>query len=318
MKKQNANLAKVVHALADGEYHDGTSIGDKLAITRSAVWKTIERLKSYGVAIDAVKGKGYALREPLLLLNARKIKQLLAIDLPLEIFESISSTNDYLRSVAAKKPLMVCLAEQQTQGKGRLGRTWQSPFGLNLYFSCLYRFEKDVSELAGLSLVAGLAVAKTLNEFAPGFSVKWPNDVFYQGEKIAGSLIEVQAESHGACYAVIGIGINANMLQGGGITQPFTSLRKITGKMIDRNELCARLLKHLLVDLQVFSVSGLSSFMAQWVSLDCLSGKTVSLLRAQQTITGKVSGVNAQGHLLLEVDGEMRAFSSGDVSVCKN
>ncbi len=317
MKKQNANLAKVVQALADGEYHDGTTIGDKLSITRSAVWKTIERLKSYGVAVDAVKGKGYALSEPLILLNARKIKQSAATDVPLEIFESIASTNDYLRGHSSKKPLMVCLAEQQTQGKGRLGRTWQSPFGLNLYFSCLYRFEKDVSELAGLSLVSGLAVAKTLNEFAPGFTVKWPNDVFYQGDKIAGSLIEVQAESHGACYAVIGIGVNANMLQEENITQPFTSLRKITGKMIDRNELCARLLKHLLADLQVFSVSGLSSFMSQWVALDSLTGKTVTLLRANQSIAGNVSGVNAQGHLLLNVDGELQAFSSGDVTVKK-
>lgn len=324
MKKQNASLLKVVQALSDGAYHDGTTIGSRLGITRSAVWKTIERLKEYGVAIDSVKGKGYALTEPLTLLHARTIKAHceLAKDVAIDVFESMPSTNDYLRTLPQKKSIRVCLAEQQTQGKGRLGRQWYSPFGLNLYFSCLYRFEKDVSELAGLSLVVGLAVAKTLNEFIAGSEkakVKWPNDVFFADEKIAGSLIEVQAETHGACYAVIGVGVNVNMLQGSPvITQAYTSLRKITGEIIDRNKLCARLLTHLLTCLERFAQSGLPSFLAEWTELDLLRGRRVNLQRLDGVLSGVVVGVNSQGHLVMRMeDGSERGVSAGDVSVCK-
>ena len=325
MKKQSPSLVKLTNLLADQAYHDGTSIGRSLRMTRSAVWKAITKLKKCGVAIDSIKGKGYAITEPLVMLSEAAIKKALtamhcqSVFAP-AVFESIRSTNDYLMALTPKKTGMICLAESQSHGKGRLGRAWHSPFGKNIYFSYLHRFEKDISELAGLSLVVGLAVAKTLNEYIGSGErcvVKWPNDVFCQEKKIAGNLIEMQAEAHGVCNVVIGIGINVNMQEDDcKITQPWTSLRCVTGDYIDRNHLSARLMMNLADCLDVFAHKGLSAFMDEWQTVDSLRDKTITLHRVNETVSGKVLGVNEQGHLLLSLqDGTVRAFSSGDATM---
>ena len=115
MKKHHPGLNKLIAILNDGHYHDGTAIGEKLNITRSAVWKMIKKLEQYGIDIDSVKGKGYALREPLVLLDKKTIKKNIAHkNLEIDIFESLTSTNDYLKSCTANKMPRVCLAEQQT------------------------------------------------------------------------------------------------------------------------------------------------------------------------------------------------------------
>lgn len=322
MKKLNGNLVNIVNLLRDGQYHDGTSMGATLQMTRSAVWKTIKKLQDYGVQIDSVKGKGYALLTPLRLLERREItRQLSHPNMEINIFESIASTNDYLKSHKKCKGVICCFAEQQTHGKGRLGREWYSPFGKNIYMSCLYPFQKDISELAGLSLITSLAIVRTLNSYSSDdcFSVKWPNDVTYQGKKISGTLIEIQAESHGASHAIIGIGINVNMLGDNvSIAQPWTSLQLVTGKYIDRNELSARLINHLMSYLAAFASYGLVSFKDEWMKADCLTSKVIALQHGNNEVVGQVAGINEQGHLLLQLEnGVMHAFSSGDTSVRK-
>jgi BirA family biotin operon repressor/biotin-[acetyl-CoA-carboxylase] ligase len=213
------------------------------------------------------------------------------------------------------------LAEQQTAGKGRLGRHWHSPFGKNIYMSCLYTFQKDISELAGLSLVISLAVAKAINSYAHKAQafVKWPNDVVdEENKKIAGSLIEIQAESHGISHAIIGIGININMLNDGDkITQAWTSLQKIFGEYVDRNEFCGRLINYLLFYLNKFAAIGLPAFKAEWQKADCLINRIITLRHAKEIVEGEVIGLNDMGHLLLKLsNGDLRAFSSGDTRVC--
>jgi len=318
MRKFNNNLLKVVSLLQDGAYHDGTSIGKTLRITRSAVWKAIKKLQDYQVMIDSVKGKGYALKQALILLDANKIKPQLKNDVELMIFESIHSTNVYLRTMKPKA-ITCCLAEQQTQGKGRMNRQWHSPFGQNIYLSCYFPFAKDISELSGLSLVTSLAIVKTLNCYVSEnqFAVKWPNDVIYEGKKISGSLIEIQAESHGVCHAIIGIGINVNMLEDEDkIKRPWTSVQQITGQYVDRNVLVAQLINQLLAYLHEFSKNGFATFMAEWAKADCLMEKNIALQNNDHIVQGKVIGINAQGHLLLQTDeNTVRAFSSGDTSV---
>lgn len=315
-------MIKIVNILSDGEYHDGNSMGMALQMTRSAIWKTIKKLASYDIKIDSIKGKGYALLEPLSLLEASKIKNKLKNKkVEINIFESISSTNDYLLAHRNKKSIRICLAEQQTQGKGRLNRSWYSPFGKNIYLSCLYPLQKDMSELAGLSLVTSLAMMSVLKNYGLSrqLCVKWPNDIFYENKKLSGSLVEVQAESHGHSYAVIGIGINVNMLDDGKqISQKWTSLREILGESLDRNELCANLLNNLFAYLRKFEEHGFAYFADEWMRVDCLAQKTITLKNIQTKITGKMVGINAQGHLLLQLaDGSVRAFSSGDTSIVK-
>ncbi len=327
-KKLNANFVKVVNILSDGEYHDGTTMGEKLQMTRSAVWKFIKKLESNNIRIDSIKGKGYALLEPLVLLDVNKIKKnVTSENVEFSIFENIDSTNEYLKSLKIKSvrnanSIKICLSEQQSHGRGRLNREWYSPFGKNVYLSCLYHFQKDVSELSGLSLVVSLAVLKTLKSYGirEHLYVKWPNDILYAGNKISGSLIEIQAETHGECQVIIGIGVNVNMMDDGynHISQAWTSLQRILNVYVDRSELCARLINNLLVYLRQFDVNGLRAFIDEWKSADCLTNQDVTVKNINETIRGTVTGINDQGHLILQLeDGTLRAFSSGDTSIVK-
>lgn len=321
-KKLNANLVKVVNILSDGAYHDGSTMGEKLKMTRSAIWKAIRKLESYDIEIDSVKGKGYALLQPLLLLDAAKIKRQLDEKVDLDVFETIGSTNDYLKQDKKHKGVTVCLAEQQTAARGRLNRDWYSPFGQNVYMSCLFQFQKDISELSGLSLVTALAIVHTVKSYGVDDSllVKWPNDIIYANKKISGTLIEIQAETHGQAQAIIGMGVNVNMMndEQSHISQAWTSVRKILGTYIDRNEFCARLINQLLDYLRQFDREGFAAFTDEWMRMDCLSQQVITVQNLNQKTKGKVVGINEQGHLLLTLpDGSIRAFASGDTSVMK-
>ncbi|MBV9575769.1 MAG: biotin--[acetyl-CoA-carboxylase] ligase [Gammaproteobacteria bacterium] len=323
MKKLNDNFIKLVALLNDGQYHDGDSLGTALNMTRSAVWKAIKKLQAYGIEVSSIKGKGYALPVACELLDLKEIKKKIKPEkIDITLFESIPSTNDYLKSFKNNKQIKICLAEEQTQGKGRLNREWVSPFGKNIYFSCLYPFQKDVSELAGLSLVTGIAIIKALKNIGMtrAVCVKWPNDIMYENKKLAGVLIEIQAESHGVSQAVIGIGMNINMLNMSTptITQAWTSVAKILGKSLNRNEVCAVLMTHLLHELKRFDHEGFSVYVDEWMQVDCLANRYITLKNNNEKMTGTMVGINEQGHLLLRMEnGVVRAFSSGDTSIVK-
>lgn len=321
-RKFNANLLEIANMLSDGQHHAGDVMGSELGVTRAAIWKGVKKLQEYGIKINSVKGKGYALLEPLILLDVSKIRLLLNNKkLTMSLFESIPSTNDCLKALKDKKQIHFCLAEQQTHGKGRLGREWHSPFGQNIYLSCLYPFQKDISELAGLSLAVTLATVKALKRSGMGkdLCAKWPNDITCQGKKISGSLIEVQAESHGSCQVIIGIGINVNMLHAGKqVSQPWTSMQMVLGTYQDRNKICADLINELMHCLQQFDESGFSSFAKEWMNLDGLMNQSITLKNVNEKIMGKAVGINDQGHLMLQMqDGTVRVFSSGDTTIIK-
>lgn len=348
MQKTNQNLIKIAELLSDGHYHGGTCVGAHLNISRAAVWKALKKLEQYGISLESTKGKGYLLKSPLILLSKEKIQSLLnllekdselrnqkraEIDpvvkkaLQIEIFEKIDSTNDYLKENlknSNSKKIRVCLAETQSQGKGRLGRSWYSPFGQNIYLSTLYPFEKDVSELTGLSLVVALSICDAICLMLPSYRkdlfVKWPNDVYINDSKLAGTLIEIQAESNGFCRAIIGIGINVNMTKASksDINQNWSSLKQVTREYLDRNKLCAHLIMCLMNYLRRFSCDGLSCFLDEWKERDVLLGRMVALSSGGREHKGMCVGINAQGHLLLESsDGPVRAYSSGDTTLLK-
>jgi BirA family biotin operon repressor/biotin-[acetyl-CoA-carboxylase] ligase len=189
--------------------------------------------------------------------------------------------------------------------------------------SCLFHFEKDVSALSGLSIVVGLAVIKALARYplSDKLCVKWPNDILYDGKKMAGILIDIQAETHGVCQAIIGIGLNVNMRKDKEqeITQPWTSLLKILGTSVDRNVLCAELINQLIEYVQRFNKSGLAAFHQEWLAIDGLINSKLSLDNFKQRISGIAKGINDQGHLLLQLpSGKVEAFSAGDVTIVKN
>jgi len=313
------SLLEITNFLNSKQYHTGTAIGAQLGITRSAVWKAIKKLQFYGVNIISKGKEGYFLAEPLVLLNQTLLQKKIK-NMQIEVFENITSTNDYLLSQTKTTHPRLCLAEQQTQGRGRLGRQWYSPFGRNIYLSLQYPMQKDISELAGLSLIVGLATAKTLQPYLgkEKCGVKWPNDVICQHKKLAGNLIEVQAEAHYVSQVIIGIGMNVNVQKKAGksIDQPWTSLLEVTGKYTDRNALAVVLVENLLSYLQRFEQQGLAPFLKEWEKLDVLFHQKISVKNLNHITQGQAQGINAHGQLLLKLpNGKVQAFSSGDTSL---
>lgn len=323
MKKMSDTLVQVTKFLNDHQFHDGTSIGDKLNITRAAVWKVIKKLEAYNIPIKSVKGKGYILEEPFILLDQVRIKSLLQSKLVhIELLEEVGSTNQYLKVFSLhKNKIVVCVAEMQTEGRGRFDRYWHSPFGQNLYFSLRYPFHKDISELSGLSLVVGLATCKAIEtacHLTDGLRIKWPNDIVVNHKKLSGSLVEIQAESHGLCNVIIGIGMNINMQNDTDkkIQQDWTSVSAETKRYHDRNELCALLIDQLATYLKRFEEKGLKDFVTEWKAKDYLLNKTVRLKSGQNIFEGKGMGINVHGHLMLKLsDGTEKAFATGDTTL---
>lgn len=321
----NDNISQLVNILSDGQFHDGTELGAQLNITRAAIWKVVKKLRSYDIAIESIKNKGYRLTSPLVLLNKKKIISALSHKkVILEILEKTDSTNEHIKKLITKTDaITVCLAETQTQGKGRLQRQWHSPFGENIYLSLHYYVQKDISELSGLSLIISLAICQALEnscQLKNTFSVKWPNDVIADNKKIAGSLIEIQAESHGLCSIIIGIGVNVNMQHTTKhpISQPWNSLYKLTHHYLDRNIICAELINSVLNYLEKFNESNLSAFLHEWKKHDYLLDKPIKISSNNKPYNGTAAGINSQGHLLIKSpDGTQRHFSSGDTTISK-
>ncbi|MGB5445912.1 MAG: bifunctional biotin--[acetyl-CoA-carboxylase] ligase/biotin operon repressor BirA, partial [Psychromonas sp.] len=211
-----------------------------------------------------------------------------------------------------------CIAEYQLAGRGRRGRTWVSPFASHLYFSFYWRFDAGIDKISGLSLLVGIAAVNALEKIGiQGVSLKWPNDLYYQGKKLAGILIELNAQATEACHCVIGIGINVKMPpeQAKLIDQPWADLHSLSADSIDRNRLSATLITELQSLLPDYEKNGLMPYLPRWFELDCFLDKQVNLLIADKITTGICRGINQQGALLLELDGQIKEFVGGEISL---
>lgn len=321
-----ANARQLIQLLADGHFHSGTELAAACHLSRSAVWKQLQSLHEIGLQVIAVTGKGYRLPSALQLLDVEAITaQLSAEARPLfshlEIHTLIDSTNSRLLELAShgREAGLVCLAEYQSAGKGRRGRHWVSPFAGNIYLSVLWRYRYGLAGLAGLSLAVGVAVVRVLRQLGIGeVGLKWPNDIYWRGRKLAGILIEVSGETGGPCHAVVGLGLNCRLSeqQAETIEQPWVDLQQIIGGSLpDRNRIAALLLNQLLPILADFEQSTLAAYLQEWRRYDCLVKQTVRLSFADQLLEGIVQGIDDQGLLLLEIDGQLRRFASGEVSV---
>ena len=321
------NTKQLLALLADGEFHSGTELARVLAVSRTAVWKHLQGLAELGVEVAAVSGKGYKLQRPLHLLDSRKIDAYLderagALISRIDIHPVIASTNAYLSELAigAQASGRVCLAEYQTAGKGRRGRTWVSPFGHNIYLSILWHYAEGPAAIAGLSLAMGVAVIKALRELGVDeVGLKWPNDIYWRDRKLGGILIEVSGESDGPCHAIVGLGLNIYLpqQQAEPIEQAWVDLQQILGDGIieQRNRLVALLLNEMLPIIANFNQQTLLPYLKEWRSFDCMQGRAVTIFIGQQCFEGLVRGIDDHGLLLLEdSDGRIRPFASGEVS----
>lgn len=317
---------KILAILADGQFHSGTELAGTMRLSRAAVWKQLNSLAELGLRHSAVRGKGYRLEKPLELLTHAEIDEVLsdrtrALVSSLEIHDRIHSTNCYLSEYGQRNAPSgaVCFAEHQTAGKGRRGRQWVSPYGSNIYLSILWRFQQGPVAIAGLSLAVGVAVMRALKQHdIEGVGLKWPNDIYSQGKKLGGILVEVSGETDGPCSAVVGLGLNLFLpeTEAENITQAWTDLSKVTGRnRLSRNKLAGLLLEHLLPVIAGFEDVGIKAYVDEWRDYDCLKGKEATLFIAAQPFDGRVEGINDAGLLLMRrLDGSVQAFASGEVS----
>lgn len=317
---------KLLETLSDGGYHSGEALGAALGISRAAVWKQLQKLESLGVRLESVKGRGYRIPGGLSLL--RKDDILAAIEAPARKFLArvdveavVDSTNSHISRLGNAGHGVVCLAEQQTEGRGRRGRNWVSPYGKNLYLSMGWAFEGGASCLEGLSLAAGLAVRRALDTDRcddKKLGLKWPNDVIYDNRKLAGILVEMTGDPNGRCHVVIGVGINHGMDKQDGeqIEQPWADAREVVA--YDRNVMAGAVVTQLLCTVSTFEESGFASFLDEWFSVDASLGKAVTLTSPTRQFAGIARGVASNGAIRIEVDGRIREFSGGEISLRMN
>jgi BirA family biotin operon repressor/biotin-[acetyl-CoA-carboxylase] ligase len=318
---------KILTLLADGEFHSGTDLARALGVSRSAIWKQLNGLAELGLHHSGVSGKGYRLDKPLELLTQTKIYEVIneqarALISSFEIHDQINSTNSYLVECSQNDAPSgsICFAEHQTAGKGRRGRHWVSPYGSNICFSILWRFQQGgPAAISGLSLAIGVAVIRALKEHnINDIGLKWPNDIYSQGKKLGGILVEVSGETDGPCTAVIGLGLNLLLpeTESETITQAWTDLSKITGQnKLFRNKLAGTLLNQLLPVIAGFESAGIKAYLDEWRDYDCLKGKFVTIFLVKQQLEGIVEGIDNNGMLLIKrSDGTVQAFASGEVS----
>lgn len=324
MKTTNPHLIKLCALLNDLNTHDDNNMGKELNLSHAAIWKLITQLKNYGIPINMINGKGFRFRKPLYLLNAPSIKPLLPRnDLILTLLSSVDSTNAYLKKQSPTSKTHICLAEQQTAGRGRFARSWYSPFAENIYLSLCYQSNHTINKLSALGLAIGTIICDSLEQAAPlpePLQLKWPNDIFFQGNKLGGILIETNTDMHGASQIIIGIGINVNMTHAHRLSfdQPWASLNTITRQAYNRNDLCSILIKRLITGIKEYEQHGFDYFIAHWQKRDYLKGQSIQLQQGNQTLHGTATGVNPMGHLIITLpDHTKRCFSSAAVNLHK-
>lgn len=321
---------RLLAMLAEGPFYSGEQLAKKLKISRGGVWKLVRSLKALGVDIESVPRQGYRLPRAVDLLD----KETIATSLPpatralmqrFDVLLTVDSTNRHVADLAAPEPgkFQLCTAEVQNAGRGRRGRSWLAPFGSGICMSMGWQFAEPPPTFSALSLAVGVAVVKAFARVGiQGVGLKWPNDLQWQNRKLGGILIEMRGESEGPSQVIIGIGINMQMpsairmqlaeREAALIADVHEILRDQTPT---RNVLIGAIVAELLRMLQTFTVRGFAPFHDEWHGLDTLANAPVKVISGSQSTFGTARGVEADGTLLVEVNGELRKFVSGEVSL---
>jgi BirA family biotin operon repressor/biotin-[acetyl-CoA-carboxylase] ligase len=323
--RRAATPSAVAAMLAAGAEWSGSALANELGITRAAVWKQIEHLRGLGLSVRAAAGRGYRLDAPIELLDASRIEAAIAPEQrarvgAIDVRWQIDSTSSELeRSAVESNTPRACIAEIQTQGRGRRGRSWQMPLGGGIAVSFLRRFDGGMAALAGLSLVAGIAVLRALVDCGvDGAALKWPNDIVADGRKLGGILVELGGDALGPSYAIVGIGLNVGIgaSHGAHIDQPWTDLIALTGaRAPSRNLLAGRILSRLAEALDVFAAQGFAAFAREYAAHDALRGREIRVSGGSEDWIGVANGVTSRGALRVVRDGVEHEVDSGEVSV---
>ena len=305
------------------DFISGQEIAGKLGVSRQAVWKSINALKEKGYEIQSVTNRGYRLVSSPNYLNESSLKSLLhnkIIGKNLIVLDSVNSTNDYLKKLGNEgcENGTVVAAREQTRGKGRLGRTWQSKKDDGIAFSVLLRPNVAPSEVSAITPLAGLAVCKAIREYTKlDCVIKWPNDIIIGRKKLVGILTEMSAEFDAVEYVITGIGINVDHTSfPEEIAFKATSLLLETGRHIDKNEFLACVLEHLENEFVKNNLELTPTALSEYTDLCATVGRSVTFQRGTRRISGMAVGVSEHGELkVMMSDGTISLVNSGEVTV---
>lgn len=328
--RTQARRTRLLSMLATGEFYSGEQLAKRLRISRGGVWKLIRSLQAMGIDVESVPRQGYRLPRAVDLLDRNAIVAEMSPAIrklldPIEVLLTIDSTNRHVAEHAANAPgtAHVCVAEVQHAGRGRRGRSWVAPFGCGICMSMGWQFIEAPPTFSALSLAVGVAAVSAFRRLeVEGVGLKWPNDLIWQQRKLGGILIEMRGESAGPAQVVIGLGINVRMpgavrlllaeQQAALISDVHEIMRERTPT---RNALVAVLAEEIAKMLQTFSERGFEPFLAEWRRLDTLADASVRVISGTETTFGRSRGVDLDGTLLVDVDGQLRRFVSGEVSL---
>jgi BirA family biotin operon repressor/biotin-[acetyl-CoA-carboxylase] ligase len=321
-QKTGEQILRLFHDHA-GEYLSGERISRELGVSRTAIWKRIEQLRSLGYRIEAVPSRGYCLASTPDILLPEEIRAGLdtrRIGCEVLFYSSTDSTNDRAHELAQKGAPegTVVVADCQSSGKGRLGRRWESPPGVNLYASVVLRPAISPYHAAQLTFLSAAAVARSVADctgLVP--AVKWPNDVLLGGRKVAGLLNELDAETERVHYLILGIGVNLNMQPDqfpSDLRYPATSLAIETGRRAERLAFTRTLLRNLDRLYDLYLEQGFGPVLPAWQEFFDMVGQEVEVDCQEYRLRGRVTGLDGNGALLLRLaDGSERRVLSGDV-----
>jgi BirA family biotin operon repressor/biotin-[acetyl-CoA-carboxylase] ligase len=313
--------------IADGHFHSGQNIATYLDVSRAAIWKAIKYLKSLGLQIEAVRGRGYRLENQVELLSEKEIiKELSPIAREccnqLAVLFKTESTNSYLlnRLCFEKSHGNVVFAEYQSNGRGRRGNKWVSPLVSGVNVSAVWHFDVAPNVLGLLSLYMGVATARTLSALGVDHvGLKWPNDIVINDKKLGGILLELRGEASGPVDVIIGIGLNYDLpeIVLADIDKLVTDICSHTGKRLSRNKLASILISNVFEILQSLDLDTVPdpSLLDEWRQYDQTLGRKAKLILPSKEIEGILNGVDDQGSLLMIVDEQQKSFTSGEVSL---
>jgi BirA family biotin operon repressor/biotin-[acetyl-CoA-carboxylase] ligase len=312
---------RLLMLLAAGQPQSQTDLCAALAIRPAALQQALQQLRNQGISLQQIAPEIYQLSEPLELLDKSKIFQALS---PLareqlgdfEIVPSIDSTNAYLLNSTQQAGFNLCLAEYQTAGRGRQGKQWISPYASGLCLSVKYRYPHLKQALTGLNLALAISTVKALWKLgATSTRIKWPNDIWWEGRKLAGLLLETRGMSTHQ-DVVMGIGMNLNLpADMPAVDQPLADLKTILGREISRNLVAAQIINHWVETFLNYPQTGLEAYADDWQAFDLLRGQVVQIHTATEIVTGTAVGIDAAGALLVQVGQGLQRYLYGEVSV---
>ncbi|MEG1255854.1 biotin--[acetyl-CoA-carboxylase] ligase [Clostridium sp.] len=319
MKKKILNILKN----SDEEYISGERISEEIGITRAGIWKHIKNLKELGYEIESVPNKGYKLVCGPDLIIPEEVESLLStkyIGRTFIHYDTIDSTNIQCRKECGNNLVegLVVASEEQTSGKGRLGRAWISPKSTGIWMSVV--LTPDISPVLApkTTLIGAAAVYKALNDMGIQAGIKWPNDIVIDGKKVCGILTEMNAEIERVNYVIMGIGINVNMEEfPQELWEKATSLKNYLGRKVDRKLLLAGILNNLEVFYEDFKTSGnIEKVIEICRNGSVLLNKEVKVINGSKETKCIAIDIDDDGELIVKYeDDTIHKVLSGEVSV---